>query len=318
MVQIVWRQIRSISIEVIQLTWMLFRIIIPVLILIRILEQFGVIALMAKVMAPLMILMGLPGEMALAWITALATGVYGGLTVFFTSPYAQTLTVAQVSVLGALILISHGLPLEGSIAKRVGITWLVTLTLRLLGGFAFAVLLNSIYRITGYLQTPNRVPVPTISLPKTWTEWLIAQIQSLAMVIVIIAALVVVLRILRYLHVERAMAYLLSPVLKLLGISPKAVNITIIGLTIGLSYGGGLLIKAAETDDISKHDIFTSIALLSLSHSVIEDTLLMMLMGAHLSAILWGRLLFTFVIIAVLSRWIKGLSPEFTQRYLIR
>ena len=45
-----------------------------------------------------------------------------------------------------------------------------------------------------------------------------------------------------------------------------------------------------------------SMAFLGLCHSLIEDTLLILLLGADLSAILWARLGFSLLVIAVLSR----------------
>lgn len=316
------RQLRdetfAIARDSVSITWTLFRIIIPVLILIKLLETLGVITLLAKWFAPLMTLVGLPGEAALTWLMTVATGIYGGMAVFFSSSFAETLTVAQVSVLGTLMLLTHGLPVEGSIAKRVGITWTVTLLLRLLGGFLLAMLLNWGYQTGDWLQMTNRVPIPTLPQAQNLGDWAMAQLYSLFSIFVIITVLLVVLRLLRYLHIERLMGYLLSPLLKLLGISNKATNITIIGMTLGLSYGGGLLIKEAESGNVSKHDVFAAMCLLNLSHGLIEDTLLVLMLGADLSAILWARLLFSFIVVAVLTRWAKNRSPLFIQRFLIR
>lgn len=309
---------RSMAADSFAITWTLFRIIIPVLIIIKALELLGVVRWLADISSPLMVLIGLPGESALAWLMTVATGIYGGMAVFFTSSYSETLTVAQVSVLGGLMLISHGLPVEGAIAKRAGVTWTVTLMLRLFGGFVFALLLHWTYQAGHWLQTPNRVPIPTLPQANTLTDWAIGQLYSLLLIFLIIVVLVVLLRILRYLHVERLMAYLLSPVLKLLGIGNKATNITIIGMTLGLSYGGGLLIKEAESGNVSKQDVFAAICLLHLSHSLIEDTILVLMLGADLSAVLWGRLFFTFIVISILTRWAKGRSPDFIQRFLVR
>ncbi len=308
----------TLSKEILDITWALFRVIIPILIAIKILQELGVIQVLAQWLSPLMGLVGLPGETALAILSTIATGVYGGMAVFFAGDYAQTLSVAQVSVLGSLMLIMHALPVEGSIAKRIGLTWVVTLLLRVGGGFVFALLLNAIYTAGGWLQNPNRISLPTLPQPQTLGTWVWAQIISLWWIFIIIAVLVCVLRLLRYCHIERLIGYALSPLLRLLGISERAVNITLIGLTLGLAYGGGLLIKEADKGNLSKHDLFSAICLLSLSHSVIEDTLLVMMMGTDLSAVLWARLLFTAVIIAILTRWAKTRSQAFSRRYLIK
>ena len=278
----------------------------------------GAIELLANFLSPLMLLIGLPGEAALTWITTLTTGIYAGISVFFYSSYIEELSVSQASILGSLMLICHNLPMEGSIAKRVGLTWLVTLMIRLFSSFIYAMLLHHLYQWGNFLQTPNQVIIPLMPPPTTWGEWLLSTLISLWWIFVVIVILVSFLRLLRYLHIERLMCYLLSPVLRLLGIGRQATNITIIGLTLGLSYGGGLLTKEVDTGKMDKYDIFSSMCLISLSHALIEDTLLILTMGANLNAILWGQLLFSLVIVAILARWIKKRSERFIQRFLFK
>jgi len=103
-----------------------------------------------------------------------------------------------------------------------------------------------------------------------------------------------------------------------MGIGKEATTITLVGITLGLSFGGGLLIKEAHAGHVSKKDIFTSLALLGFCHSLIEDTLLVLLLGAHLSGVLWLRLLFAFVVTSALSYWLTKVSPAFQQKHLIR
>jgi hypothetical protein len=79
--------------------------------------------------------------------------------------------------------------------------------------------------------------------------------------------------------------------------SEKVANIILIGLTLGISFGGGFLIEESKKNNISKRDILLSLSFLSLCHSVIEDTILILLLGSHISGILFFRLIYTIVII---------------------
>ncbi|UJF23989.1 hypothetical protein L0B52_06505 [Suttonella sp. R2A3] len=301
-----WREyIWRLGQEIVLISWALFKILIPVLILVRLLTQWGVIDILAEISVPVMQWIGLPGEASLTWMVTMAAGIYPGMAVFFSSELPYQLSVAQVSVLGALMLISHSLPVEGAIARRVGVRWSVTLSLRVIGGLCYAALLHFMYQLSGWLDGPNTPVVPKIAAELNWREWLITQLQSLWWIFCVISALVVALRLLRFLGIERLIAWLLGPLLRLLGIGKKATDITLIGITLGLSYGGGLLIRDADSGRIPKRDIFTSMCLIGLLHSLIEDTLLILLMGADLSAVVYGRLLFAFVVIALLSRWIN-------------
>ena len=53
-------------------------------------------------------------------------------------------------------------------------------------------------------------------------------------------------------------------------------NIIIVGMTIGLQFGGGILIKEVNSAKIDKQSVFLSILMINLIHAIIEDTLLML------------------------------------------
>jgi len=131
--------------------------------------------------------------------------------------------------------------------------------------------------------------------------WAIAQLRALALIFVIIVALMAMLRILKAVGVERLMHAMLAPLLRVVGIGREASNVTIIGFTLGLSIGAGLLIREARTGKLSRRDTFLTMAFLGICHSVIEDTLLILMLGADLSAILWARLAFAIVVTALLA-----------------
>jgi len=99
-----------------------------------------------------------------------------------------------------------------------------------------------------------------------------------------------------------------------LGIGREAETLTLVGLTLGLSYGGALLIEEAEAGHVAPRDVLYAISLLGLSHSLIEDTLLMLLTGADLMPLLPLRVLFTLAAIALLVRLTRNLSPQRLQR----
>ena len=71
--------------------------------------------------------------------------------------------------------------------------------------------------------------------------------MTLATIFVVILALMSFLKLLRWLGVERLIHKLLYPLLRLLGIGPAAANITVIGITLGLSFGAGLLLREAHS-----------------------------------------------------------------------
>jgi len=308
---------RELIIDIFNVTFTLFKIMIPILIIIKIIEELGGIILLSELLAPLMETVGLPDSMGLVWATTLLTNIYGGLIVLVSID--TPLSVAQASVLGSMMLIAHALPIEATIAKKAGVSLWLTLLLRLGGSLGLAWLLHLTYQVTDTLNQPAQMFwSPEITEKSTYLAWAIKQIESLSMVFLAISILLFSLKILKLLGIEKLMAMLLKPFLRLLGISQEATNITIIGATLGLSFGGGLLIHEAQKGYVAARDVFTSMMLLNLLHSLIEDTLLILLIGADFNSIFWGRLLFSFVIIAVLAAIMRKLSPVFCERYLYR
>ena len=136
-------------------------------------------------------------------------------------------------------------------------------------------------------------------------------------VFIIIAVLVVFLKILKSSGIEKLFAFILKPFLKILGLSEKTTSITIVGITLGLTYGGGLLINEANKGELSKMDVFGSISLLAIIHSLIEDTLLLMLLGADLSGILYARILFSIILIAIIVHSVKRLNQTSFERFFV-
>ncbi|CAH6938585.1 conserved membrane hypothetical protein [Vibrio chagasii] len=303
--------------EIFDVTSTLFRIMIPIIIVIKVVEELGGIVILSEWLSPIMESVGLPKEMGLVWATTILTNIYAGLIILINSDVS--LTVAQASVLGSMMLLAHSLPIEGAIAKKAGVSWLVTLSVRVGGSLVLAWLLNLSYQYGDLLNYPATVLwQPEVSSDNSYIGWAIEQLKNFAVIFMVISALLLLLKVLKVLGIEKLMALLLRPFLRLLGISKDATNLTIIGITLGLSFGGGLLINEAKKGHIAARDVFTAIMLLNLLHSLIEDTLLILLIGADFYTIFWGRIVFSVLIVALISHAIKRVKPTICERYFYR
>jgi hypothetical protein len=304
--------------EIIAVSWTLFKLMVPIILLVKVLEEVGAIALLGQWLGPVMALVGLPQEMGLVWAATIATNIYGGIIVLYSLAGETSLTVAQVTVLSGLLLMAHGLPIEVRIAQLAGMRMRTAIITRLLGAFTFAWLLHTFYDQTQWLQQPSQMMWQPEPIAEGLNHWLLGQLKALVMIQLIIIVLLTFLRVLRVIGVEKLIQWLLRPVLKLMGIGKEASTITLVGITLGLSFGGGLLIKEAHAGHVSKKDVFTSLVFLGFCHSLIEDTLLVLLLGAHLSGVLWFRLVFAFIVTCAMSYWLTKVSPEFQQKHLLR
>ncbi len=305
-----WREGGNLAREILVLTYDLFKLMIPVILLVKLVEELGGIEYISAALGPLMGLVGLPAEMGLVWATTMIVNIYGGMVLFATMAPADPLSTAQVTVLGAMMLVAHSLPIEGRIAQKAGVSLLYTTLLRFLAALLLGFILHQIYSSGNYLAQDNIAlwkpePVSDDSL----LAWGIGQVKTLAQIFGIIAVLVVFLKFLKKSGIERLFAWLLRPVLRFLGLGERTTSITIIGMTLGLTYGGGLLINEARKGHLSRREVFGSLTLLAICHSMIEDTLLILLLGADLTGILYGRVLFSLVLVAIIMHSLAFWRP---------
>lgn len=291
---------------------------IPVVILVKILQDFGLIKYIAAPLGPIMKIVGLPPEIGLVWATALLNTIYSGLIVFLSLAPDFALTTAQTTVLGVLLLVAHSMPIELRVVQSAGPRIIFQGIIRLLGAFALGFILNIIFSKFHLLQAPASILLtPDASkIEPTLLQWTLGQIRNLASIYCVIFSLLTVMTILDFLRILSAMDFILRPVLKLMGIGPKASALTVVGLTMGLSYGGGMIIQEAKSGSIHYKDVFYSLTLMSLCHSLIEDTLLLFTIGGHISGIFWGRLIFSMAVVALLVQITRILPEKFNDTVL--
>ncbi len=300
------------------LTLTLFKVIIPIIIIIKILDELGFIILLSEYIAPLMEIVGLPGAMGLVWATSIMTSLYGGMVVYASLASDISLSVAQVTVLTTMMLVAHGLPIEGRVAQKAGVNFGLTLFFRMSMALVLGAILNQFYSSTGWLQGESILLWTSSQSDASLFTWVQNQLLSLLIIFIMIFALVLLLDVLKKIGFIQVINQLLRPVLHLLGIGREAETITLVGFTLGLSYGGALLIKEAEAGQISHKNVLYSISLLGLSHGLIEDTLLMLLIGGHLSGILLARILFSLLSIFLLVKLVENLPELFIKKYMVK
>ncbi len=292
----------------------LFKLMIPILVAVKILREMGLVEYLAMPLAPVMGLMGLPAQTGLVWASAILVNIYSGIIVLV--GLDLPLTQAQATVLACIILVAHNLPVELSIAARSGARLPFQLLLRFGGAVAFGVLLNAAYTVTGTLAEPAVFLFKPQPADAGLWAWVMGEARNLFKVFLVITALMGIMRLLNALRLTEAINTVLRPVLRFMGIGPKASTIAVVGLVMGLAYGGGLIIHEARSGQVARQDVFASLSLMGLCHSLIEDTLLMLLVAGHLSGILWGRLAFALVSTALLMQVVGRLSPAFCNQRL--
>ena len=172
-------KIKEISKNVYYITYELFRIMIPTIIIVKILQELGFVEILNNFLSPLMLLIGLPQEIAIVFTTTMLTSPYTGLAIFAGMNLENDLTIAQASVLGLLLLFTHSLPLEGLICRRAGVRIRVTVLLRLLVGFIFCFFLNKFFELTGVFSGKASILIPFGAPSSDLLVWCISQLKTL-------------------------------------------------------------------------------------------------------------------------------------------
>jgi len=101
-----------------------------------------------------------------------------------------------------------------------------------------------------------------------------------------------------------------------MGIGEQAAYVTMVGFTLGLTYGGGLIIKEAQSGSMSHRDIFFSLGFMGICHSMIEDTFILMAIGGDLVGILVFRTIFSVFFVAILVRLTAAIPEKIFYRFM--
>ena len=279
----------------------LFKVIVPIVIIIRALELLGLIPVFAKYLEPLTSFVGIDGSLGLVWMAAMLVNIYAGMAAFATLQSMFDYTVAETTILGLMILIAHSLPIEVAIAKKSGVSAIFTFLFRFINALIAGKILFYIFEYFNLFQELN---TSILSIPNTNisnSDWIISQIQNFIMIFAIIFFIIAFINILKTFGIWQFILKTLKIPLNFLGMSDKVANIILIGLTLGISFGGGFLIEEAKKKEISKKDVFLSLSFLGLCHSIIEDTILILLLGSHISGILLFRFIYTVIVILIMK-----------------
>lgn len=279
------------------MSWELIKIIIPVVIIVKILDELGLIAAFSTLFEPLMSIIGLPGELGLVWATAIVTSIYGGIAVFASLAPELHLTSAQITILCSAILYAHSFPVELTVSKKAGAGVLPIAAARFFSALIYGALFYHICLWGGWLQDVPRLvfsaPPPEAGLD----IWCYDQVKNITFMLVIICGIVLVMKLLRAVGFLLFLEKALSPILPHFGMSGKSAPLTVVGMLMGIGYGGALIIREATTGKLDKQEIFNAMLLLGLCHSLFEDTLLMAAIGGKFTGILWARMAFSLLLL---------------------
>ncbi|WP_366923300.1 nucleoside recognition protein [Metallumcola ferriviriculae] len=127
--------------------------------------------------------------------------------------------------------------------------------------------------------------------------------ESILSIALIVFPLMVALEIAKDLDILEWMSRLISPISRLFKVPDEAGLPLLAGLIFGIAYGAGAIIQSAKEGKLSQRDLLVVNTFLVICHSVFEDTMLFVAIGANGWLILLFRLVTAIILTFALSRY---------------
>lgn len=271
--------------------WMT-KMMLPITFGVAILKWLGVIALLTEWLAPIFKYIGLTGEGVLVFITASLTNLYSAIALIAT----LNIDFRTATILATMGLICHNLIVETVIQRKAGANGFYIIFLRIMGAIIAALAMNFLLPAdyTGRLIIEQQ-QAPTMELSSILTEWAMSMLRLLPIMFVLIILLNTLQQILREYSLIDYLTIPVKPVMKFFGLSTNCSFLWIVMNSLGLAYGGAILIAEYESGEISPRDAQLLNSHVALSHSLLEDTLLFAAIGIGALWLFVPRLILSFI-----------------------
>lgn len=282
--------------------WLL-KLTIPVSFAVFLLDFFGILNVIAGWVAPLFKLIGLSGQASIVLITSFFTNIYSVIAVMTTLGFG----FREGTILAVMCLISHALIVETAIQKKTGSSpWRMIFT-RLSASFIAAFLLNLILPAEATVNSENVVRSVGEFTPALST-WLSNMLVTTLKIVVLVNLLLILQKILNEFGLIKWILMPFKPLLKVMGLPSSTGFLWIVANTLGLGYGGAIMISETEEGKLSREDADLLNHNIAISHSQLEDPLLFVAVGYHLGILIWPRILLAiiFVWIRRFEIWVKN------------
>ncbi|MCO4852953.1 nucleoside recognition domain-containing protein [Bacillus vallismortis] len=289
-----------------QTTWTLGKVIFPVTLLVTLLQHTPVMDWLIRLITPVMGLFGLSGEATIPLVLGNMLNLYAGIAGILT----LDLSVKEVFILAVMLSFCHNLIIESTVAAKVGIRIRVILAVRIGLAAVSAIVINLIWH--GGQETAQYGLIAAKSTaPDGWLAMLAEALMKAGLGVFQLAAIVIplmiIIQFLRDLGWLHRFSRWLSPFTQLLGMNKNTSMTMVAGLTIGLAYGAGVMIKAVEDDGVSRRDMTLAFIFLVACHAVVEDTLVFIPLGIPVWPLLLIRVttavLLTMAIAHTWKKW---------------
>ena len=275
----------------------IIKITVAVSFAMMLLKYFQILPWISAAVSPVFKIFGLPGAAALAFVSGYFVNVYSCIAVMTT----LELDWRALTILCTMVMCSHSMVLETAVLKKTGANGVRMVIVRTLSAFILGILLNLILpgssvQDVAAAEAGERLPFLT-----TLWEWFLSALKLVLMMVGIIYSLNILQRLLREFGVMEKIAKVFRPLMGVFGLPSNTVFLWIVANIIGLGYGAAAMLDELDRGDVSRRDVLLLDSHICISHSNLEDLLLLAACGA-----VWWILL--------LARWAMSIVLVWEQR----
>ena len=271
--------------------WLL-KITVGVSFAIMFLKYFGILPWISEFLSPVFNIIGLPGEAALPFVTGYFVNVYAAISVAVSFDF----DFRALTILGTMVLSAHNMITETAVQKKTGTSAVRIVVIRTVSAFTLAFFLNKILPGSAVAALQGSV-VEDVEFMVLFREWLVSTAGVVCKMTVLIYSLAILQKILSEYGVIRWISKFLKYPLALFGLPARTSFLWIVANTLGLAYGAAVMIEEVEAGRVNARDVNLLNSHIAISHSNLEDLLLLTALGASWYVMLLSRWAGSFLLV---------------------
>lgn len=261
------------------------------------LKYFNILPYISDFISPVFSIFGLPGSTALAFVSGYCVNVYSAIAVMT----SLDLDWRAITILSTMVMAAHSMFLETPVLKKTGVSGVRMVAVRTLSAFVLGVGLNLVLPGEAILDASSAAVAERGAFLPQLGAWALSTLKLVVMMICIIYALNVLQRVLQEFGIIDKIAKVFKPLMRVFGLPEGTVFLWIVANVIGLGYGAAAILDSLSRNTLSERDVKLLDSHICISHSNLEDLILLSATGA-----VWWILL--------LSRWLMAIILVWEQR----
>jgi spore maturation protein SpmB len=297
----------------------LILVMLPVSLGVLILEESGLLGVIASLLNPPMRFFGLRGEAALVLLSSVLINIYSAIAVLGT----LNLSGREILILSTMCCIAHGFFVECIVMKKTGSSLPKMILLRLFWALAAGFLLHLILPGEIGPASSSLIRIPKTAGPAAFSPghfvpavflWLFDSLMLVLRTTLIVFTVVFIQMLLGEFGFLKFLARLFSPLMAAMGFQANTAYLWIVVNVIGVVYGSASIIEEVKAGSLPEKEADLLNHYAAISHAQIEDTALFVSLGLPY---VWVALPRFFL--AILVVWIeKGRRFLFRRSFRVR